>query len=44
MAKPILITTIDLEVYLKLEEYCKKNKKTKSEVVESALRKFLDIK
>ena len=44
MAKPILVASIDLNVYLKLEEYCRKEKKTKSEVVEEALRKFLDIK
>jgi metal-responsive CopG/Arc/MetJ family transcriptional regulator len=44
MAKPVLSTSINLEVYLKLEEYCRKNNKTKSEVVEEALRKFLGIK
>jgi metal-responsive CopG/Arc/MetJ family transcriptional regulator len=44
MAKPILVASIDLNVYLKLEEHCKKNKRTKSEVVEEALKKYLDIK
>ena len=42
MAKVIINVSIDAEVFRKLEEYAKKNKVSRSKVVNEAIKEYLE--